>query len=265
MNTQMWSTYTGARENLHPFRFAFLFSGFIFGFLAYLLLGVGLGSSGRYSLLLGIASGVIFGLLIGTSSYAFNHIFSKRNWVTIIGSIMLGSLAGMAIAWTAYTYAPAPGWEAIRPLPTKAVKILPDARLDYLSGEFFIQAGSGQVYGYACSYGFACSWREITDTSTYSLSASIGFPNQVTGLEVPLDQIVDGQEFTFSRNGVASTYSIVLDSKGELFTRVKVDPGITLDSLLVAFAVIGALCAVVSPILILRDQKKPVRNAEPNR
>lgn len=255
MNTQIWKTYTGARENLHPFRFAFLFSGFTFGVMAYLLLGVGLGYSGRNSILLGAISGVVFGLLIGLICYVLDRVSPERKWLMVAAGLMFGGLAGAGIAWVAYTYIPSPKYEVIPTAPKQPASILAQAKMGYLDGEFYINTEVGQFYGYACSYGFACNWREVVDPSVYPLSPSIGFPD-VNNLELGADQIVDGQKFVFVSNGVEINYSIVLSSAGDIYTRIKVNPGIALNVLLLTFVVIGTVCGVSSPILILRDQKK---------
>lgn len=258
MNTNAWSRYTGGRERLPAFGFPASFSGFFFGVLAYLFLGLALGYGQLGAVAVGALSGLVFGLAVGLVVWLAVRLSGGRTFFWLAAGLLVGAAAGGLIALAAVRYPNQAAWTELPPPPEPAVAVVPEARLGPYGGELYVETASGQMYGYACYNWLACDWRPVAEVPAFPQYANLEGdcpPGEPAAESVP--EAADSFNFVYCGQGYAALYQVVLLEDGHLLARREFQPALGAGVLVPAFAVIGGFFGLASPWIMARNRRKP--------
>lgn len=259
MNTNVWSRYTGGRERLHPFGFPASFSGFFFGVLAYLFLGLGLGYGSLGSVAVGVLAGLVFGLLVGSAVWLAGRLSRQNTVPWLAAGLLIGAAAGGVIAWLVLQFPNQPVWVVLPEPPEPAAAVIEEARLSPYGGELYVEGESGQIFGYACYNWLLCAWRPVDTLPTFPQYTSLETDCPPGEIEVqPLPGAVDRFTYRYCGQGFTAVYQIAVMEDGRVQVRREYQPGLSAGVLVPAFVLVGGALGLASPWIMARNRRKPV-------
>lgn len=264
MYAQGWTRYKGTREPLSTWLFPLTFGGFFFGVLAYLVLGIGLGFSGLAALGMGVLCGLAFGLVLGGTSWLFHRSFSGRAGLLLAGGLVAGAAAGALISVVATANPPRGAWTLLPAPPEPAASLVDAARLGIYGQEIYVQAASGELYGYACLNWLLCNWRFVPQLPADALPSGTRADCRVAsgGAEASAPAFLETRDFHFCLPGARVYLETGRQAGGEIYVWEYVQSTLVPGQVVLLFTAIGAVLGIGSLYLLVRNRRLPVDEME---
>lgn len=264
MNAQSWTRYKGTRERLNTVFFPMTIGGFFFGVLAYLGLGFGQGFSGLAALGVGLLSGAAFGLVLAATSWLVHRFGRGHAGLLVAGGLVLGACAGALISFVVTTNPPQGAWAQLPPPPEPASMLVDAARLNFNGQEFYVQAESENLYGYACLNWLVCSWRYVPEipVDVVSTGPRPGCQVDTGGADAAAPEFVQTRGFYFCLPGSDVYFETGLQADGTLYLWEYAYSTLDPRQIWLFYAVIGGLLGAGSLYLLVRNRRLPVDESE---
>jgi hypothetical protein len=264
VNAQSWTRYKGTRERLSIVLFPLTLGGFFFGVLAFLGLGFGTGFNGLAALGVGLLSGVIFGLVIAVTSWLVHRFVPDHTVLILASGLAAGALSGVLISGVVTANPPPGAWVQL-PAPPEPTSMLVDAaRLNYSGQEFYVQAESEKLYGYACLNWLVCSWRTVPEIPVDVVSSGprAGCLVDTGGADAAAPEFVQTRGFHFCLPGSDVYFETGLQADGTLYLWEYAYSTLDPRQIVLFYAVVGGLLGAGSLYLLVRNRRLPVDELE---